>query len=133
MFGISLSQVWDRRQQGPGVRFGWFSEKLFHRRYFDDLPLFHDDDSVRDIGHHTHVVGDEHDRTADPVTQISEEFQDFGLHRHVQGGGRFIGDDDRGVTRDGDRDDHALFLATGELMRIAVVTTLRIGQLYKLQ
>ncbi|SLD37387.1 Uncharacterised protein [Mycobacteroides abscessus subsp. massiliense] len=133
MFGISLPKVGHSGQQRTGVRLGRFSEKPFHRRYFNDLALFHDDHTVRYVGNHTHVVGDQHDGAADPVPQVAQQLEDFGLHGYVQRCRGLVGDDHLRVARDGHGYHHALFLAAGELVRIAVVAALGVGQPHQLQ
>ena len=46
--------------------------------------------------------------------------QDLGLDRHVERGGRLVGDQQVGVPRERHRDHHALAHAAGELVRVVV-------------
>ena len=48
----------------------------------------------------------------------SEQFDDLRLDRHVERGGRFVGDEQLGLRRQRHRDHHALLHAAGKLVRI---------------
>ena len=52
------------------------------------------------------------------AAEILEQLQHFGLDRHVQGGGRFIGDDDVGIVGQRHGDADALALTAGEFMGV---------------
>ena len=86
----------------------------------DDLALEHHCDAIGEIGDHAHVVGDEDDRGSVLVAQVAQQFEDLGLDRHVEGGGRLVGDDHRRVQRQRHRDHDALLLPAGELVRVVV-------------
>jgi hypothetical protein len=47
-------------------------------------------------------------------------FHDLGLHGDVEGGGRLVGDQHRGVERDGHGDHDALSHPAGELVRVGL-------------
>ena len=57
------------------------------------LPCVHDGDAVGEVGDDAHVVGDQHDRGAELVAAAPQQVEDLGLHRHVERGGRLVGDD----------------------------------------
>ena len=116
-----------RRQQSAGVILRRLGEKLCHSRDLDDLAGVHDDDPVGQVGDHPHVVGDQHDGAAQPIPQVAQQFQDFGLHRDIQRGGRLVGEDHLRVAGDSAGDDHALLLPAGQLMRIEAVPLFGIG------
>ena len=61
---------------------------------------------------------------------VAHEVEDGRLDRDVEAGGRLVHDQERGLGDQGHRDDDALLLAAGELVRIAVEHRLRIGQLH---
>jgi hypothetical protein len=50
--------------------------------------------------------------------ELREQVQDLRLDRDVEGGDRFVGDDDLGLQREGAGDGDALALAAGELVRV---------------
>ena len=59
----------------------------------DDLALVHDRHAVGEVGDDAHVVRDQHDRGAELVAAAAQQVEDLGLHGHVEGGGRLVGDD----------------------------------------
>ena len=77
-------------------------------------------DAVGDFGYDAHVVSDEQYRRAAAATQTLQEFEDLRLHRDVERGGGFVGDDELGVGDYGEGDDDALAHAAGEHMRVGV-------------
>ena len=115
-------------EQRPGVVGLRTGEQFVHRRLLDHLARAHHHHPIGEVGHHAHVVGDQHDRTAESIAQIAQQFQDLGLHGDIERGGRLVGDDHLRLARDGDRDHHALLLPAGELMRVVVDPMLGIGQ-----
>ena len=93
---------------------------------FNDLAAVHNRDPVRNIGHHTQVMGDVNDGHVLLFLQAADQVQNLGLDGNVQGGGGFIADEDLGTAGYGDGDDHALAHAAGKLMRILTVAALRV-------
>ena len=91
----------------------------------DDPPLAHDRYPVRNLRDHPEVVGDEEEAHSTPALELLHQSQDLGLHRHVQGGGRLVGDQQLGPAGDRHRDHHPLALAAGEPMGILVHAQLR--------
>src|SRR3546814_6526191 len=75
-------------------------------------------------------MGDEEDRHAVAPLDVLDESQDLRLRRHVQRGGRLIGDQQGRLQSQRHRDHDALALAAGELMRIGVVERLRLRQVH---
>ena len=72
-------------------------EDLFNTGELEDLACIHNGDPVRDVANCVHVMRDEHQPESKAVLQIVEEVQDLGTHRHVQGRGRLVGNDDARV------------------------------------
>ena len=54
------------------------------------------------------------------VAQLAQQLQHLGLHGHVQGAGRLVGQQHLGAQREGERDRDPLQLAAGQLRRVAV-------------
>ena len=84
-------------------------------------------DAVTGLRHHPQIVGDEDDRQSPAVTQLHQQAQDLGLHRHVECGRRLVRNQHTGVARQGHRDHRALPHPAGKLMRIGVHPAGRIG------
>ena len=101
-----------------GVR-GVF-EHLLQRAGLDDPALAHDRHPVRDLRDHAEVVGDEEQAHSAPALELLHQVQDLGLHRHVQGRGRLVRDQQHGPAGDRHRDHHPLALPAGEAVGILV-------------
>jgi hypothetical protein len=93
-------------------------EHLLHRTLLDDLAVVHDTDHVGDAPHDAEVVGDEQQAHAEPLADVGQQLEDLRLHRHVERGGRLVGDQEVRLVRQRHRDHHALALAAGELVRV---------------
>ena len=100
-------------------------EHLLHRALLDDLAVVHDADDVGDAPHDAEVVGDEQQAHAEPLADVGQQFEDLRLHRHVERGGRLVGDQQVGLVRKRHGDHHALALPAGQLVRIGAEPRLR--------
>jgi hypothetical protein len=107
-----------RSQKSLRVGMLRIAEHLGDRALLDDLALEHHADAIRDLTHDAEIMGDEQHRHVEPALQLGEELQDLRLHRHVEGGGGLVGDEEIGLVGKRHGDHHALALAAGELMRI---------------
>ena len=72
-------------------------EDVVDRAVLDGLPAVHHEDVVGDLGDHAEVVGDHDDRRAELLLQVAHQVEDLRLHRHVERGGRLVGDQQLGV------------------------------------
>ena len=61
------------------------------------MGTVHHHHAVGHAGNHTEVVGDEDHRGMGALTSGGEHFEHLGLHGHVEGGGRLVGDDQIGI------------------------------------
>ena len=77
------SQLRDCRQQGLGIRVARRHEQCAGLTHFDASTLVHDDGAVGDLGHHTHVMGDEHYRHAENILELFDQLQDLRLDGHI--------------------------------------------------
>ncbi len=68
--------------------------------------------------HDPQVVGDENERDPELAREILHELENLRLDRHIERGGRLVGNDKFGIARKGDRDDDALTHASRELVRV---------------
>ena len=105
-------------QQAMSVGMSRLVENVCGRPDLGDAARVEHCDAVRDLGRDPEVVGDEHDAATDLVAQSQQQPQHLRLHGDVERRGRLVGDDQLWVTRDRDRDHHALPKPTGKLVRI---------------
>ena len=124
---LAAADVRHRGEKLPRVLLFRIREELVHRRLLDDLAAVHHDHAIGEVGDDAHVVGDEHDGRAELVAAGAQQLEDLGLHGHVEGRGRLVGDDQPRVEHERHRDDHALLLAARELVRVVVDARLGIG------
>ena len=110
----------DRAEQAAGVLVAGIGEDLLGGALLDHLAGVHHGDGMRHLGHEGEIVRDEDHREAELFAQFVEQVDDLLLHRDVERGGRFVGDDELGVAGQGHGDEHALALAAGELVGIAL-------------
>src|SRR5439155_6337243 len=100
-------------------------QHVANRPDLDDAARIHDRDAVGGLGDDPHVMGDQHDRRAPLARDALDERDDLRLHRHVERGGRLVGDQQDRLRGERQRDDHALAHAAGELVRVMVEARLR--------
>ena len=72
-------------------------------------------------------MGDEQDGGAELGVQLLQEMKNLALDGDVEGGRRFVGDDQRRLVAEADGQHDALAHAAGELMGIALERALRRG------
>ena len=65
------------------------------------------------------------EREAEFGPQPQQQLDDLRLHGDVERGGRLVGDDQLGVARQRHRDEHALPLAAGQLVRVGATASAR--------
>ena len=94
---------------------------------FDDAAGVHHRDAIRRLGDDAEIVRDQQQRQIELALHLAQQLEDLRLHRHVERGGRLVGDDQRRSARQRDRDHHALPHAARELVRVVVDALVRIG------
>ncbi len=115
------------RQQFAGVGVLRTIEHIEDRRLLHGVAALQHRHIVCDLADDAEVVADPHHGGAEVALQIPDQLDDLRLRRHVQRGGRFVGDQQFRIARHRDRDHHALLLSTGQLVRVCVKTCLGIG------
>ena len=85
----------------------------------DDLADIHHRHPVADLAHDAEVVGDEEIAEAELRLQAHQQVDHLGLHRHVEGGHRLVGNHQSWVYRQRTCDADPLSLATAECVGIA--------------
>jgi hypothetical protein len=101
--------------------------------FLEHLPGVHHDHPVARLGHHAQVVGDQDDAHPQLGLELVDELQDLRLDRHVERGGRLVGDQQLGVARERHGDHHALPHPAGKLVRVLVHALVRDGDAHQLQ
>ena len=86
-------------------------EDLVGRAFGDDFPAQHHRCAVRDAAHDAQIVGDEQIGDTKVILQTLQELQDFIGHKLIEGGCRFITNDEIGFRRKRAGDGDALLLA----------------------
>ena len=94
----------------------------------DDLAVLHHADPVGIAADDLQIMGDQQQRQPALGPQPRQQLQDLRLDGDVQRGGRFVGDQQRGIVGQRHRDHDALPLAAGELVRERVQPMLGIGK-----
>ena len=83
----------------------------------DDLAAIHHGDAVGDAGDHAEIVRDQDQPDAGVALDLGEEVEDLRLDRHVERGGRLVGDDQLRLAQERHGDHHALAKPARELVR----------------
>ena len=118
--GLGRVEHGDGGQQRLGVGMARGVEQGGDRAAFDHAAKVEHQQPVRDQADDGEVVGDEDQRQVVALFQIVEQPDDLRLDRDVEGGDRFVADDQFRAGDDGAGDADALRLTAGEFMREAV-------------
>ena len=92
---------------------------IVNRLFFDLLAGILDADPFRSFGDHSHVMGDQDDGRSHILLDIAQQIKYLGLNRDVQSCGRFIGNQNTGLTGERHGDHNPLSHATRQFMGIA--------------
>ena len=114
-------------QQRAGIGMFRRREHALHRSLLDDLSLLHHAYRFGELAHDAEVMGDEQHRHAEPRCISLSSVEDLRLHGDVECGRRLVGDQQVGLVGERHGDHHALALAAGKLMRIALEPGLGLG------
>ncbi len=119
-------EVDTRRQKPFGVAVLRGAENGLDRAGLDNFAPVHHGDAVADLRGDAEVVGDKHHAAAVFGAELEQQVENLGLHRHVEGGGGFVGDDERGVAGERKGNHDALAKPAGELVGERAEAGLRI-------
>ena len=117
----------DRAHQALGIGMQRVAHHVLHRADLGDAAGIHHRDAVGGLRDHAHVVGHQHHGGAVVAAEPLDQRDDLRLHRHIERGGRLVGDDQLGLGADRERNDDALAHAAGEFVRIGVDAFFRRG------
>ncbi len=109
-----------RRQQRLGVRVMRPVEHVVGLADLHDPPEVHHRDAIGEVTHHTEIVADEQVAGALLGLQLGQQVEDGGLHRHVEGAGRLVADDDARIAGKGAGDGDPLLQPARQLARLHV-------------
>ena len=115
----------DGREQRLGVGRQWVGVQRLLRRDLHHLAEVHHAHAVGHVLHHVQAVRDEQVREAEALLEVVEEVQHLRLDRDVERRHRLVAHDELRVHRQSARDAHALTLAAGELVGVAVAHVVR--------
>src|SRR5258706_5443898 len=107
-------------QQTSRVGMLWVVRDLLGSANFHDFAAIHYCDTRREIAYDRHGVRDEEISQSEVALELSEQVDDLRADADVEGGDRFIGDDEFGPQREGAGDADALPLPTAEFVRKAL-------------
>ena len=98
---------------------------------FSTMPAaVHHGDLVGVPGDDAEVVGDEDHRHVALAALLVDEVEDLRLHGDVERRGRLVGEQQRRAAGQGDGDHHPLAHAAGQLVRVLVEASCRLGDLH---
>src|SRR5687767_3087794 len=107
----------NRAHQSDRVGVARRVDNVPHRADLDQAAGVHHRDALGSLGDDAHVVRDEHDRGAALTREALDERDDLRLDRDIERGGRLVRDHQARFGSEGQRDDHPLAHAAGELVR----------------
>ena len=90
------------------------------------LARIHNIHIITDFRHHTHIVGDQDNRSPLLLTELLHQLKDLRFNGHVQSRCRFIRDHHLRAAHHSHADHNSLAQTAGQLMRIALITLLRL-------
>ncbi len=95
--------------------------------FLDDLAGVHHADPVAQRADDAEVVGDQQHGGVALLAQRADQVEHLGFHRGVEAGGRLVEHQELRVAGQRHGDDHALLHSAGELERVAIHHTRRVG------
>ena len=118
----------DAAEQSVGVGMLRPREQRVDRAFLDHLAGVHDEHPVADLQDEAEVVRDVDLRGAVLAADVGDELGDAGFDGDVERRRRLVEEEQRRIREQRHRDDHALLLAAGDLVRVRCHDPLRIGE-----
>ena len=104
------------------------SQNLRSRALLLNASALEHDDVVRPVRRDSQVVGHQQNGRAVFAAQLVDQIEDALLHRHIEGAGGFVGDDQRRAQGNRNGDQDALAHAAGQLVRVLLSAQIRLGE-----
>ena len=108
-------------------------EDFAHRILLDQLTVANDRHAVADAFHHIHFVGDQQNGQSQTPVNVFQQFENGTGGGRVEGAGGFIAQQYLRVAGQRAGNSDALFLATGEISRVAVVLITQADEIQQLR
>ncbi len=99
----------------------------------DKHTTFKHGNTIRNVGNHAEIVRDEQHPHLPVSLNLPDQFKNFGLRRHVERGGRLIGNQQRRFKCERDRNQYALSLTAGQRRRVRVTQQLRLRKSHEFE
>ena len=93
---------------------------------FDNATGIHHLNAITESGNDAEIMGDKDHAHANFLLHLFDELKDLRLHGHIEGRGRFVGDEELGLCNQCHGNHHALAHATGKFVRVVVYAFFRI-------
>ena len=98
---------------------------FFGRPELDEATEIHHGNALADVRHHGEIVGDEDVSEPEIALQFGKQVEHVAADRHIQRRHHLVAHDQFRAQRQRARNHHALLLAAGKLVRIAIADILR--------
>lgn len=106
---------------------GGGADHVTRAAFLNDSPAIHDRNAVGDFNRRAEIMRDENHRQAQLSLQLAQEQKHLDLHRGIECGGGFIGEQQLGSTGERKCDHGPLAHAAGHLVRVGGQPALRAG------
>ena len=113
-----MGEFGDGGQQFSGVVVFWLVEHLFGAAHFQELAGAHDGDVRGDLCHYGQAVGDENIGQREFALEFLQQKENLRADGNIEGGNRFIGNDELWLEDQSASNADALALAAGEFVWI---------------
>jgi len=97
-----------RTEQRNGIGVQRPAENIIHRAFFHNEAGVHYGNPVADAGYNSHIVGYQGNSHTLIFLEGADKLEYLGLNRNIQGGSRFIGNEEPGTAGQGHGDKHPL-------------------------
>src|SRR5229473_4089543 len=113
-----------RRQQRLCIGMQRPFGNVLRRPQLDEAAEIHHRDAVADMGNHRQIVGYENVSETEVALQLGEQIEHVAADRHVERRHHLVANDQLRPKRQRSRNDHALLLTAGKLVRISLADLL---------
>ena len=120
-------------EQSLRVGMGWLFQHGVDLAGLNDASVLHHQHPVGDGVHDIEVVGDENDAHVPLALDFLKERQNGFLHRGIQSGRGFIGDEHFRIGGQGQGNHDPLLLPTAHFVRVLVERRFRVGEFHLFQ
>jgi len=131
-FSCTLVESWQGLHQSPGVRMPGIIVHFLGGANLHDLACVHNGHSVSAPCHHTQIVGNKDCCRAQLGLNLFQKIQNLRLDGHIQGSGRFVGQQNLRVSCQSDSHDTSLPHTAGEIVGIQLIPLVRLLDAHQL-